>query len=214
MALTPAERILHVEGNDDRHVIIHLLEENKHLIGERGHMVDIKVTGNDRGVLSALGVAVKAAAGKAVGFILDADQSIGARWGQICAELKPIGLNMPEVPPADGFIGEANSLRARVGVWLMPDNQRDPGKLEDLLRTLVPTGDTLYAIAERSTGEAVKEGAQFSGNDRIKATLHCWLAWQECPGLPYGTAIKAKFFKADSPAARQFMDWFKRLYQL
>lgn len=110
MALTPAEKILYVEGNDDRHVIIHLLEKNKPSIGEQGHMVDIKVAGNDQAVLSALAVAVKAVAGKAVGFILDADESVGARWGQICARLKPIGLSMPDVPPAEGFIGEADLL--------------------------------------------------------------------------------------------------------
>lgn len=94
----------------------------------------------------------------------------------------------------------------------MPDNQRDPGKLEDLLRTLVPTGDTLYEHAEHSTDEAVGRGAQFAENDRIKATLHCWLAWQESPGLPYGTAIKAKFLNTDSPAAQKFMGWFRQLY--
>ncbi len=74
--------------------------------------------------------------------------SVGHRWGQICAKLTPIGLSMPDVPPAEGFIGEADSLKVRVGVWLKPDNQRDFGKLEDLLRTLVPTGDTLYEHAE------------------------------------------------------------------
>ena len=38
------------------------------------------------------------------------------------------------------------------------------------------------------------------------------LAWQERPGLPYGSAIAARYFNHDSSAALAFVDWFKRVF--
>ena len=30
--------------------------------------------------------------------------------------------------------------------------------------------------------------------------------------MPYGTAIKARFFRDDSPAALAFVEWYKRVF--
>ena len=57
-------------------------------------------------------------------------------------------------------------------------------------------------------------GALFSEPDKMKAILHAWLAWQEEPGCPYGTAIRAKYFGDDSPAATKFVAWFRRLFEI
>ena len=57
-------------------------------------------------------------------------------------------------------------------------------------------------------------GAEFAPQDQIKATLHTWLAWQKEPGLPYGTAIKAKYFGNNSPVAMDFVSWFKILFAI
>ena len=72
--------------------------------------------------------------------------------------------------------------------------------------------DALFPIAETSTAEARRHGAEFPEADHRKAVLHAWLAWQQSPGLPYGTAIKAGFFRDDSPAALAFVDWYRRLF--
>ena len=50
--------------------------------------------------------------------------------------------------------------------------------------------------------------------NRIKAVLHSWLAWQREPGLPYGTALKARFFEADLAVAKESAKWFKAVYQI
>lgn len=45
----------------------------------------------------------------------------------------------------------------------------------------------------RSTRIAPDEmGAGFSVLDAPKAELHAWLAWQEKPGLPHGTTVRAQ----------------------
>ena len=90
----------------------------------------------------------------------------------------------------------------------------DRGKLEDLLRTLIPADDGLWPHAQASTDKAKKFGAAFGDADRDKASIHCWLAWQKEPGLPFGTAIKAKFFDHDSPQAIAFLRWLRVLYGL
>jgi hypothetical protein len=95
----------------------------------------------------------------------------------------------------------------------MPDNVED-GKLEDFLIALISQNDLLIAHAKSATDEARTKGAGFSDPDAIKAVIHAWLAWQQEPGLPYGTAIKAQYFAHDSPAAAPFVRWFKTLYQI
>ena len=79
----------------------------------------------------------------------------------------------------------------------MPDNRRE-GVLEQFLEDLVDDDDALFPIAERSTAEARRNGAEFPVADHQKAVLH---AWQKAPGLPYGTAIKVQFFRDANPAA-------------
>lgn len=96
----------------------------------------------------------------------------------------------------------------------MPDCRTDEGTLEYLLKTLVARGDPLWPHAEAYTDEATARGARFSETDRRKAITHCWLAWQEKPGLPFGTAITARYLNHDSPEALAFLAWLGRLYSI
>ena len=89
---------------------------------------------------------------------MDADDSVENTGRAISHCLEMAGIAPPQAVPADGFVGESGEYRARVGVWLMPDNRQ--------------------------------EGMQG------KETL-------EEPRLPYGTAIKAGYFRHDSPVAER-----------
>ena len=93
----------------------------------------------------------------------------------------------------------------------MPDN-RTSGALEHFLRDLVDEDAPLLPVAYESTDIAKDRGAKFPDIKRDKAAIHAWLSWQEEPGRPFGTAIAAKFFKADSPKALAFLSWFDRLF--
>jgi hypothetical protein len=93
----------------------------------------------------------------------------------------------------------------------MPDNESS-GKLEDFLKTLVPPTDCCWDYAEQVVGIAHSRGAKFSDLDKIKAHIYTWLAWQEEPGRPFGTAIKAAYFLHDTPEAILFVKWFKQLF--
>ena len=202
---------LHVEGPDDLHSIGHLL-------ARQGIKFDPKVRLNEDGSVSRLldGMAQVVAinANRAVGFVLDIDVNTTDRWRQVVGRLRPLGLEMPDSPPAEGFVGVIEDLNVRVGVWLMPDNSRDEGKLEHFLETLIPNQDPLRQFANESVDGALGRGAKFPKKDQIKALISTWLAWQESPGERYGIAIKAKYFRADSETALRFAAWFKRLYRI
>lgn len=59
---------------------------------------------------------------------------------------------------------------------------------------------------------AKKHGARYANKDYLKAVLHTWLAWQKEPGRPYGTAIKARYFGANSAAVKRFINWFRNVF--
>lgn len=205
---------LTVEGTDDLHTIIHLLDRHEVVFEAK---VEIKQpedgpTGKD-GVLAAIRTRVKAATDRIEGFVLDADSPIAQRWQAVADRLEKAGVSPPHAIPARGFVADVEEYRTRVGVWLMPDNRQD-GTLEQLLETLVDRDAPLFRHATESTAEAKELGATFPAQDEPKARLHTWLAWQEEPGRPYGTAIKAEYFQHDSHTAETFVAWFRHLFRL
>lgn len=199
---------LHVEGTDDLHSIIHLLR--RHNVDE-SIIPSVKETQGKESLLELVETAVPLAEGRPVGFVLDADSPRSSRWAQVGERLQRVGLQPPPRVPKEGYVATSQEYQTKVGVWLMPDNDRD-GTLEMFLRDLIQNGDQIIGHAEQATSEARSMGADFSDPQRPKAVIHAWLAWQEEPGLPYGTAIKAHYFGKDSVAARRFVGWIKSLF--
>lgn len=205
---------LHVEGRDDTHTIIHLLK--RHGIdydARRWQLPEVKEAGSVEMLLRLVEPVVRASTGRTVAFVLDANTALSRRWEAVRGRLDTAGVETPASPPPEGFVGSSATYGTRVGVWLMPDNCHD-GALEDFLRTLVDDRDPLIGHAERATDTAAEIDRRFPPADRLKAILHTWLAWQREPGRPYGTAVGARFFRHDSPAALAFLAWFKRLFSV
>ena len=202
---------LHVEGKDDCHAIWHLLHRHE-IDCDQEPWPEIKPVGGSEELLKGVKTATRVAIERAVGFVLDADSSLQSRWEAMASRLKNVGVTVPERIPKGGFVGDAEGYKARVGVWLMPDNERE-GTLEDFLETLIRESDPLLLYAQKTTEEAKGKGAKFPCSKHKKAVLHTWLAWQANPGLPYGSALGTKFFQHDSPAAQRFVDWFREVFQ-
>ena len=205
--------ILRVEGRDDKFVIESLLKRR----GVDFAHVEVKPWEKDEGtggkdrLLQGMNTAVSTSTGHSVGFVLDADKTAGDRWKAVRGRLKGIGLALPTETPVNGFVGDSGTYQTRVGVWLMPDNRRS-GALEEFLIDLVANQDALLRLAKATTKIAERRGAVFRDVDRQKAVLHAWLAWQRKPGLPYGTAITARYFGHESRAALTFVEWFQRVF--
>ncbi len=221
MAMSNTMPSLHVEGTDDQHSIMHLLQRNGFSFNPRP--VDIHVEKSDRELLKAIPVAIKTTKNRSIGFVIDIDTTLASRWEAIRARVNSIAdefnfrslkSSFPASPSQNGTVISIPENSSKVGFWLMPDNCMDGGKLEDFLDTLVMPDDPLRFLAETAAGQSRLYGAVFAPQDQIKATLHTWLAWQKEPGRPYGTAIIAKYFRSDSPVASDFVSWFKRLFEI
>jgi hypothetical protein len=200
---------LFVEGDDDVNSVLHLLMRYGY------NWEDVQTTrpyvrrlDNDQ-VLEQLPIALKQSQYKRLGVLMDTDVSLSSRWAQIRGRAREADLELPAAPEPGGTIVPGLWPESRVGFWLMPNNSA-PGNLENFLSGLVPESDPTWSYAGEAVSEAHNRGARWK--DRGKSTLHTWLAWQETPGLPYGTALRAEFFRHDTEDARRFVAWFRRLF--
>ena len=217
MASNEEGPVLRVEGDDDdKHTIIHVVK--RHGFERETHLPlfpNIESADSIEKLLEAVRTLVKSSTNRVVGFVLNADTSLESRWQSVSDRLLKAGFDNDQVPerlPREGFIGKSR-LNSHVGVWIMPDNLSE-GALEDFLLTLIDQAHPVFAHATEATDTAKTKGALFADKDRDKARLHAWLAWQEKPGCPYGTAIKAKYFGHNSELAQRFVKWFVTLYKL
>ncbi len=210
------ECLLIVEGINDCHSIFRLAEKNgcETLFG-------IWEGGNDAGALERFGgllVATTPQRPRIMGIVLDADidQEDGTkgsmrRWSQIASKLRDSGYEVPSQPSPNGTIIQGLGGRPKVGVWLMPDNQ-NAGMLEDFLLELAPRKTVDYV---RTCVQTARDAGYTSYKDRheSKAIAYTYLAWQNEPGNPFGIAVKAKFFDANSQSAANFIAWLKNLFE-
>lgn len=205
-----AKKILLVEGPDDEHVL-------KHLCGNRGlpKLDKVKSHGGVDQLLDSIPIHLKASEyGDIIGVVIDADANIESRWQSLRDRLRNVGYqDMPDDPAPDGTILDppANNLLPRVGIWIMPDN-KTKGILEDFLRFLVPEDTQLFRHVESSVAAIPDGERRFNLLAKPKAVIHTWLAWQEEPGKPLGTAITARFLDHNVPQVDVLISWLKRLF--
>ena len=150
--------------------------------------------------------------GDVVGVVIDADTSLSGRWQSIRDRISNIGYqDIPDQPAADGTILDppAESVLPRLGIWIMPNNLTN-GILENFLQFLVPQPNELFEHVKNIVAKIPER--RFKVLDEPKAIIHTWLAWQEEPGKPYGTAITAKFLEPNVAEADVLVAWLRRLF--
>jgi len=201
-------RRLIVEGKNDLHSIIHLMQRHGWIWDDSHASAPfIEDAGSDKEAIRLLPIAIKSCS--RTGIVVDADINCQNRWEQIRTKVTDYFPDFPARPDPEGTV--LKSGESRLGIWLMPNNV-DGGKLEDFLATLVPQSDQCWGWAADATKGAVCRGAQFSHGDFIKAHIHTWLAWGREPGMPFGTAITSATFSHDSDLARRFVMWMNALF--
>ena len=210
--------LLYVEGRDDQWAIQSLLEVNGIKLVKGHGPVEIRQTHSVDEMIDCLEIFIKASQSSKVtiGFVLDIDLDVEARWQAICAHLAKLDIICDRSSlTSEGAIIQGPS--GSIGFWLMPDNQSHGGKLEDFLRTLVKIDNQSLPISQKyvkHVAEVVATDDRFRDVDVGKAEMSSWLAVQNPPGVPYGTAIKARILESESPVAKRFVSWFKQLYNL
>ncbi|WP_420441940.1 DUF3226 domain-containing protein [Candidatus Palauibacter sp.] len=152
-----------VEGSDDFHAILNLLarhELSRETLPQTFPAFRPPKTEDEHedpqgkeAVLRAIETAVKANPNAPVGFVLDADDDIHARWESVAHRLQRVGVDVGTGLDSAGFLGKSSEYGTRVGVWLMPDNER-AGRLEDFLEDLVGQTNSLLPHAHEATRAA------------------------------------------------------------
>jgi len=213
------ENYLLVEGNDDKHVLSHLL--GYHRIPQqfkiKNEHFEIKDHEGIDNLLSEkrLRTYLKIDEMRRFGIIVDADTNLTARWQRVHDILNGLGYSsLPINPNPDGLILKEEGLPV-AGIWLMPNNQIS-GALEDFVRFLVPSDDVLWPKAKNIVEEvkAIETDRRFHNVYESKACIHTWLAWQKEPGKPMGLAITARYLDATTSHAQQLITWIRQLFDL
>lgn len=204
------QKILLVEGTDDEHVV-------KHICGNYGiPSLDFKSHEGIEPLIASIPTSIHSAGdeGDVVGILVDADASAQNRWQSIRSQIISVGYQgVPDHPRAGGITIEppAATILPRVGVWIMPDNQT-AGVLEDFLSFLIPVPSPLLEHARHSMATIPDGQRLFGPVDEPKALIHTWLAWQQTPGRPFGTAITARFLDPGVPQVAVFAEWLRELF--
>ena len=203
---TPAapRRILLVEGPDDRSVIDHL--RNRH---ESLPSFEIEAKGGIKPLLAAIGPEVKVPGRRAIGVVVDADRDAEARWASVVDRLAQIGIEVGGLDPL-GTIIPRSPAAPTIGVWMMPDN-RSPGEIEDFIRTMVPTEDPVWPLAEDYIDGIPPAHRAFTSPKTLRAKVHAWLATRARPRL-MGTAIAANDLDITGENCRTLLAWLQRLF--
>lgn len=200
---------LAVEGTDDKWSIVNLLAQHGTDWDHTPGLPFVHVHEGVSGLLKELPTALKSL--KRFAVVLDADDDLRTRWTQLVDRAREAAVTLPAAPDPDGTLVNLPDGR-RFGVWLMPDNNL-PGKLEDFLKHLVPSGDTVWDHAGAATTEAIERKATLREVDHIKGQLHAWLAWQAQPGVPFGTALTNHTLRHDAEIAMRFVRWFRAMFE-
>jgi len=209
MMIPTPQKILLVEGAQDREVVYHLSNHEripKNLV----EVVDRKGYEN---LIDTLEVDVKRSGIVQLGIVVDADLDIQARWDSLRSRLLSIGYtHFPSAPDPNGTIIQNGAL-PKLGFWVMPNNTL-PGELEDFAALLIEPDHTLWARAKDCVDQIPAQDRGFPAQDLSKAYIHTWLAWQEEPGVPLGLAITKQYLDANTSTAQRFMQWYRFLFDL
>ena len=204
------KNVLLVEGKSDCHVVLALQQQ----AGLQG-LFGIYECGSDEEAIrrfNALIVAAVEERPEKLGIILDADDRPTAeRWNQVRQKLLNHGYECPnnDVDP-NGTIVAGTSVQPKVGIWIMPNN-RTAGRLEDFLLEMVNRDAVTYcaAVVENARTAGFTSFAQA---DSSKAIIHTYLAWQNPPGRPFGTAVTARVLNHESGYAPFLLKWLAQLF--
>ena len=202
---TSRERLLLVEGSDDKAVAIHCRGVVESL--PEFHVED---RGSIEKVLDAIQPEVLVSGRKALGIVVDANESPARRWQAVSGRLAGLGIRAPAEADMDGTIIEGSGRMPRIGTWIMPDN-RSNGELEDFLVTMLPEGDPIWPRAVAYVDGIPERDRKFKKRKALRARLHAWLATRMEPRQS-GLAIRAGDLRVDGVLSERFVDWLRRLF--
>ncbi len=209
------KRILLVEGKDDFHVVLHLCKQ--HDLPECFKIEPRKVTeiddspsgGGIENLFDTLTVLLRDGGLERLAIMVDADLKVQSRWAAIRNKVRPY-VELPETPESGGttVVFDNDFGPKRFSVWMMPNNA-SPGILEDFTAFLIPSDDRDLPRVDAFMDSIPEPDRKFKPASLPKARIHAWLAVQEQPGRPLGTAITCRYLSADHDTVELFVKWLR-----
>lgn len=202
LAPNSPQRVLLVEGPDDDHVVRHLSERT-------GGMPSLCIKQKDgiEKLLPSIPPEFNVSGRKVLGILVDADDNPQDRWQSLRERLSDLNVQLPSNPYTQGTIIQS---QPRVGIWMMPDNM-SPGELEDFIATMIPSGDSVWPLAQTYIGNIPKTDRQFTLGKIRRAEVHAWLAARKSP-RKMGAAIGAGDLDISVPISGIFVAWLQALF--
>ena len=197
------DRVLLVEGPNDKHVVLHLC--NFHEEMPKFWILDkegIEV------LLEAIGSEVRAPSRKAVGILVDANDDLDARWRAVANRLREENIEVPSNPELTGTIIDSTP---RVGIWLMPNNE-SPGELENFVSEMIPNDDPVWPLSADYIDGIPQADRKFTEKKILRAKLYAWLATREDP-RQMGAAIGARDLRVDGTLSTRLANWLRQLFE-
>ncbi|MBL7814258.1 MAG: hypothetical protein JNL70_04555 [Saprospiraceae bacterium] len=150
-----------------------------------------------------------------IGLIVDADfGTIESRFAKIIVALSRklnYDFSKYQLDTEGVFIDEIGL--PTIGIWIMPDNTNS-GYIEHFVENLIDENDDLLPIAKETIDNMMTQPyCRITGYKRQKAIIHSWLAWQETPGLPFGSALEAGYLKHEKDSLKSFLKWIEAVFQ-
>lgn len=202
-----SDRVLLVEGQDDKHVVRHVCQRSDAIAD-----FFIKEKCGIEQLLASIDTEIQTSGLQAMGILVDANEDVAARWDAVKGRLAPANVDLPDSPVPSGTIvdGHPHDGIPRVGVWLMPDNTV-PGELENFVAKMIPAGDAVWPLSRSYIDGIPNAERKFSEKKKARAQVHAWLAAREDPRR-MGEAIRTRDLEVDGALCQAFVDWLKRLF--
>ena len=199
---TPAERVLLVEGPDDKHTVLNLCGVSSNM--PRFCILD--KDGKDNLLKSVRGE-ILAEDRVAIGILMDANDDLNARWQAVAGRIRDAGIQPPNAPSLYGTVIQGSP---RVGVWLMPDNN-SPGELENFVERMIPANDFVWPLSQEYIDGIPKAERKFAEGKTLRAKVHAWLAARNEP-RKMGQAIGVGDLDVDVETTKKFVNWLRQLF--
>ena len=150
-----------------------------------------------------------------IGLIVDADfGALETRFEAIMSALsKKLNRDFSEYTPNTRGVTIVKEGLPMISIWIMPDNVNN-GYLEHFVEKLIDEDDEILAVAKSTIDDMMtRKYCRFTNFKKQKVLVYTWLAWQETPGLPFGTALEAKYLNPNKESLKSFLNWIERSFQ-
>ena len=222
------ERLLLVEGQDDRHFVEQLWDKRYAGDGLRPLFYEgaerpfsIEVLEGIEKLCKDIPTQINTPDKEVLGILADANSDLENRWDMISCKIKEavelsgeskhLQINPNDIPNSPEPTGTIINSKPRIGIWLMPCNEL-PGELEDFAVTMVPENDPILPSSKQYISDIPQQDRKFYSEKTPKAELFAWLATRRNPGR-MGAAIGAGDLSLDNKPNETFLRWLTELFE-